>query len=886
MASIVQTSKCEGDELVLLLTHCLPPDLAKLWHRTDDMLDMLRAGGITSYTNSKRIGNLLRTQKRVILKPNNTNKKSWFCFNEDGKEYDVPVQQRDALREKGRPQIETNYFTKLGITFKFMKTSTSQTTTNATAATAVSSTTPPTVAAAAAAAANTTPPVATATNTKTATANMNNNNNNNKTTPINKSSRPTISSEETGLFFARLDIIDDLVKAAEDHKTICNGSLRKIQKKCGFEVLIELHCDLCHKSYHVRSGPEPAKESPMETPRRGPKTNQLNMMTASAAHKAAIPVAHMLELCHEVGCVSPSEKGLFKMMDQRKGAVRKVAEEVLLENRKEHVAMVKEKFGNKQTIQHKDKDGKIHNICHGAVCADGAGDKRAYNHIITGSQHSTVVFSMLTGRVIAVRHDQVSCGLCDRRMTTLLQENKRADEITTEDLKHNGTCARNSKYSPAVAEEYALERIAEYLLIDPETGKLRPDDEAILVDCFVSDGDTKGATRFIATQARLVKEFDGKAIYLPDIGHFIKCISNALHSLASKHSDLRGVALLEPARIKSITSDVTKILKAYGKEFKQLKAKYDNDDDMKPELDVRRASALKRINAIVPHHCMDHSGCSVEDCFVIKRRREHINSHRVIDKDSELTDEQIIELHTDAIAKLHAENGRFRGKHMSMGKEGQQVVMHEITKRLDFNSIDRVATLSSSNRCENYFGVVAKYTHGKRLYYGRSDTFECIQLYVAATINNKNAAGIEDRMRKLNGISYQSSVRDTAIAKDTEIKEYHKKNKKSVEVIERRKASKIATTKKTVKNSTNSARHKTDKQSPTDDCKSNNVPKKKKPATTKKRKKQCVNCKTFHDGPCQEPCYDNEAAKKKKQKKKNGGRSIEELVAMANMYAS
>ena len=115
---------------------------------------------------------------------------------------------------------------------------------------------------------------------------------------------------------------------------------------------------------------------------------------------------------------------------------------------------------------------------------------------------------------------------------------------------------------------------------------------------------------------------------------------------------------------------------------------------MKPELDVCRASALKRINAIIPHHCMDHSGCSVEDCFVIKKRREHINSHRVIYEDSNLTEEQIIELHADAIAKLHAENGRFRGKHMSMGKKGQQVVMHEITKRLDFNSIDRVATLS------------------------------------------------------------------------------------------------------------------------------------------------------------------------------------------------
>mmetsp|Transcript_2577 Transcript_2577/g.3851 ORF Transcript_2577/g.3851 Transcript_2577/m.3851 type:complete len:135 (-) Transcript_2577:509-913(-) len=106
MASILHTSKCEGDELVLLLTHCLPPDLAKLWHRTDDILDMLCAGGITSYTNSKRIGNLLRTQKRIIdLKPNEFNKKQWYCFDEKGKEYGAPVQQRNAFREKERPQI-------------------------------------------------------------------------------------------------------------------------------------------------------------------------------------------------------------------------------------------------------------------------------------------------------------------------------------------------------------------------------------------------------------------------------------------------------------------------------------------------------------------------------------------------------------------------------------------------------------------------------------------------------------------------------------------------------------------------------------------------------------------------------------------------------------
>eukprot|EP00986_Skeletonema_menzelii_P020007 scaffold29846_cov211-Skeletonema_menzelii.AAC.1 len=220
------------------------------------------------------------------------------------------------------------------------------------------------------------------------------------------------------------------------------------------------------------------------------------------------------------------------MLDKRKYAVKTVAEEVIRANRREHVAMAKKLYGKDNAIQHKDADGKVHNITRGAACADGAGDKRAYNHRITGSMHSTVVFSMLTGKVIAVRHDQVSCGLCDRQLTKLLNLNKRADEITDEDLKHDGECSRNSKHDPAVAEEYACELIARDLLVDPATGKLRPDDEAILVDCFISDGDTKGAKRFIATQASIVPEFEEIAIYLPDIGHFIKCISNALHKLA------------------------------------------------------------------------------------------------------------------------------------------------------------------------------------------------------------------------------------------------------------------------------------------------------------------------------------------------------------------
>jgi hypothetical protein len=144
MASIVETSRCEGDELVLILTHCLPLHLERLWHTTDDILAMLRDGGITSYTNKKRIGNLLRTQKRIMLEPNRTNNKYCYCFNED-REFDTPSQQLVAVKEKERPQIEPDYFTNLGITFKFIKikTTAAQTTNNTTTSTTAANTTTP-----------------------------------------------------------------------------------------------------------------------------------------------------------------------------------------------------------------------------------------------------------------------------------------------------------------------------------------------------------------------------------------------------------------------------------------------------------------------------------------------------------------------------------------------------------------------------------------------------------------------------------------------------------------------------------------------------------------------------------------------------------------------
>jgi hypothetical protein len=78
MLSQLDTATCEGEELVLLLQHHLPTDLAKLWHKTDDILDMLCEGGITSYKDYNQIANLLRAQKRFTLVSNRSYSKRWF----------------------------------------------------------------------------------------------------------------------------------------------------------------------------------------------------------------------------------------------------------------------------------------------------------------------------------------------------------------------------------------------------------------------------------------------------------------------------------------------------------------------------------------------------------------------------------------------------------------------------------------------------------------------------------------------------------------------------------------------------------------------------------------------------------------------------------------
>ena len=101
-------------------------------------------------------------------------------------------------------------------------------------------------------------------------------------------------------------------------------------------------------------------------------------------------------------------------------------------------------------------------------------------------------------------------------------------------------------------------------MINPDTAKLRPGVQAILGLHPIVYGDTKGLDIFINKQAKIVPEFVGKADHVPDIGHFIKCISSGLHKLAKKNSHLRAIQLSKAACIKIIWTNISRVVREYG----------------------------------------------------------------------------------------------------------------------------------------------------------------------------------------------------------------------------------------------------------------------------------------------------------------------------------
>ena len=94
---------------------------------------------------------------------------------------------------------------------------------------------------------------------------------------------------------------------------------------------------------------------------------------------------------------------------------------------------------------------------------------------------------------------------------------------------------------------------------------------------------------------------------------------------------------------------------------------------------------------------------------------------------------------------------------------------HEIDKRLDIHNIDRVALAYSSNKCENFFSVLVKYTSGKRIYLGKKGAWSTRIKFVAALKSNPR---ISDEIRMKAGITTSSASREKRITQQLDRNSY------------------------------------------------------------------------------------------------------------------
>ncbi|EJK56195.1 hypothetical protein THAOC_23970, partial [Thalassiosira oceanica] len=642
-------------------------------------------------------------------------------------------------------------------------------------------------------------------------------------------------TKTTGIALVDIDSLDKFIgEVIEKHARECReGHLKvKSQIKNGYELDRNYACSTCGMEVTYRTGPPPDPNAPKTKGRFKPRP--INTIMSVGIFNCGAPMQHIRELFAESGVISPSEKGQAKMMEKVQASVKKVSQEELVSNRKQHVAACRALNDYAGDHKFKDSEGVEHSIARGPITTDGNGEKRAYGHIITGQQHALVCISAVTGMPIAIWHDQISCIRCSLKLTQLMKDGEveRVQDLSAADLSHEGTCYRNRK--------------------------IRPDDEAILGDFVIADGDTRGPLRFISRQAELVGDsWKGKAQYCPDIGHFIKCISNALFTLANKNTELRGKNLLEPVRIKVLVSDILKYIREYGADYKA----YVSTD--KSKLDEARARCLRRIENLIHHHCGDHGGCEMGDCKYLQIEDEIVAQYTEEFGDSK-SREEIIALKLMDIREKYADNSRFSGMSMSMGQNARKKVLGVIFSRITPDCIDRVCLCLSSNPCENFFSVLVKYTSGKRVYLGKKDGWEVRLNFVAASKSNNR---LTDEVRADLNIKETSFVREKSTNLKLKRKAYQAAYKKSEGCKKRRTLQKMGSKVALQANSKDPARHRSDKLKAKDIGKSTTSKGSAEPRRKKTKKTKCSNCKDIHPGMnCPEPSYRPVKSRKKPSK--------------------
>jgi hypothetical protein len=388
-------------------------------------------------------------------------------------------------------------------------------------------------------------------------------------------------------------------------------------------------------------------------------------------------------------------------------------------------------------------DGVEYSATTGPVAIDGAGCKRAYNHHITGTETAAIVQSPAAGVCLHLEHSQVSmccmlsiytldfsnnncmsstthhrlnCINCTRTLNRQIEE--RGGIVLPEDyssfnLKHEGTCYRKTTYTSAAAEEFEQEKAGAALLLD-NSGNRRGSDTAIFAKIVISDNDTRGPNRLMRKQRDIIgpnaaSSVDAQAVCHPDLNHHIKNASNNFHATAVNDKSFKGKYALNSVRIRTISSDITKVIKQYKP--------YVGDQ-------VHRHKCLDQLAAIIRHHCGDHTRCkNPMFCTYLQCKDEH-----PLLTPAELDD------------KYASNSKRNEGKYMNLTSNGIITLENIISKRFNIKNIDSIANCASSNACEGYFGQLTKFTEGKRLQGNGTDFY---QTALETTFCNNNGKDVE-----------------------------------------------------------------------------------------------------------------------------------------------
>ena len=186
------------------------------------------------------------------------------------------------------------------------------------------------------------------------------------------------------------------------------------------------------------------------------------------------------------------------------------------------------------------------------------------------------------------------------------------------------------------------------------------------------------------------------------------------------------------SRIKSISADLSHHLREYNVVCKSIRDSSESQNTKTNNLVLGRETCLKRIDSIIHHHCDHHDYCDKIHCkyksidFKVKLK------HNITETNAY---EQVIQIE---INTLYAKESRFRGSTMNISLVGHLEMRKMISKRSTIENTNKLASILSANLCENYFGILVKYSQGKIINLDQTDSWCVLQSFVAGLRSNVN----------------------------------------------------------------------------------------------------------------------------------------------------